>query len=197
MTGKIGSILVILVLLQTSIRVQGSETCEQRAEKAVNVHKCCTMPSIAKIETLKAVVDDLIKNVDPTSSKFHCLFASKLFEALNLKDFDKATYKAYMPTIVQDPEWLTIYENVTNHCVDNLSKYEEFYGKIFKLPKEECDVRYTAFLDCVMGTAFVFCPAKSFTDSTECKGTRSFLTECYENDHAMDIYIKNQMKLPS
>ena len=57
--------------------------------------------------------------------------------------------------MVQDLEWLAVYENATHFCIDNLSKYEEFYGKLFKISKEECDVKYVAFLDCVMGSAFM------------------------------------------
>ncbi|XP_070497775.1 general odorant-binding protein 67-like [Chironomus tepperi] len=195
MTSKIVNISVILVLLQTFLVVQGSETCEQKAEKAITIHTCCKYPTMAKIDTIKAIIDDLVKTVEPNSMKFHCLFAVKVFEAMKLKDFDKAAYKAYLPTIIEDPEWLTLYENATSHCIDILPKYSEMYDKIVKVPKEECDTRYLAFSDCVLGTSFMLCPAKSFTDSTECKGTRSFLAECYENEKAMNIYVQNQLKI--
>jgi predicted KAP-like P-loop ATPase len=82
------------------------------------------------------------------------MIEQEVMKKLGLAKLDKAECKSYAKKLSKEP-WLTVLETAVDICVDKVPEYVAIYQKHINITKEQCDAKYSVFIDCMEITEFM------------------------------------------
>jgi hypothetical protein len=81
------------------------------------------------------------------------MIKQEVMKAHGVGKLEKAECKKYAQTVTKDA-WLAVVESAVDICLEKIPKFVPTFQKAFNVTQEQCDIKYTVFMDCIEFTMF-------------------------------------------
>lgn len=174
--GKVSAVLLIVGVLGSS----AGDACHSAGFKRLS--ECCKIPITLDKDVYASCKEKYAEMQDEPEvldlSMNQCLSAQCLFNASQLIDasghIDAAKWKESLTAnIPEDDQWHVLFDSLVDECVEK--------GKsiaVSGVDEEKCNPEFIGAGACLFHTAFLRCPADSYTSSPECDEVKELVRNC-------------------